>query len=82
MLTQKIPFDYRLCLISTHVQNLGLNVLNSVYPTTLPNVFCKGPMFPLVSIPHIENVMEKILVSFPNPMFFHLGPCTPYFGPC
>jgi hypothetical protein len=75
-------FDYRPCPISTHVQNLRLNVPNLVYPTTLPNVFCKQLVFPLVSIPLIENVMEKNLVGFPNSMFFHVGPCTPYSGPC
>jgi hypothetical protein len=38
-------------------------------------------MFPLVYVPLTKNVMEKNLVGFPNSMFFHVGPCTPYFGP-
>ncbi len=74
MLTQKILFDYRPCPISTHVPNL-------IYPTTLLHVFCKEPMFPLVYVPLTQNVMEKNLVGFPNSMFFHVGPYTPYFGP-
>ncbi len=50
-------------------------------PIALPNVFHKEPMFPLVSVPLTKNVMENNLVGFPNSMFFHVGPCTPYFGP-
>ncbi len=49
--------------------------------TALPNVFHKELVFPLVFVPLTKNVMEKNLVGFPNSMFFHVGPCTPYFGP-
>jgi hypothetical protein len=47
---------------------------------TLPNVACREPIIPHVSVPLTINVMEQNLVSFPNSMYPHVGPYTPYFG--
>jgi hypothetical protein len=35
---------------------------------------------PHVYIPFTRNVMEQYPVGFPNPIYFHVGPYTPYFG--
>jgi hypothetical protein len=51
-----------------------------LYLLVIPNVICKEPIIPLVFVPLIKNVMEQHLVSFPNSMYFHVGPYTPYFG--
>jgi hypothetical protein len=32
------------------------------------------------TVPLIENVMEQNPIGFPNSMYPHVGPCTPYFG--
>jgi hypothetical protein len=31
-------------------------------------------------VPFTGNVMEQNPISFPNSMYLHVGPCTPYFG--
>jgi hypothetical protein len=42
--------------------------------------FCKELLIPHIFVPLIKNIMEQNLVSFPNSMYFHVGPYTPYFG--
>ncbi len=78
--TQIIPMDHKPYLISTHVQSFVPNVYNLVYPLTLLNAFCKKLVIPHIFVPLIKNVMEQNLVSFPNSMYLHVGPYTPYFG--
>jgi len=51
-----------------------------VYPSKLPNVVCKELVIIPIFVPLIENVMEKNPVGFPNSMYPHGGPYTPYFG--
>jgi hypothetical protein len=57
-----------------------MNILNLVYFSTLPNVPCKKPIIPLVFVTFIGNVINKNMVGFPNSMYPHVGPYTPYFG--
>jgi hypothetical protein len=56
------------------------NVKNLVYFLALPNVACKKPIIPLLSVPLTRNVMEQNPIGFPNSMYLHIGPYTPYFG--
>jgi len=67
-------------LVSLTVQSLILNVQNSIYPLALPNVACREPIIPPISIPLTRNVMEQNLIGFPNSMYPHVGPYTPYFS--
>jgi hypothetical protein len=69
--------DHKPYVISTHVQSLVPNVYNLVYHLALLNSFCK---FVNIFVPLIKNVMEQNLVGFPNSMYLHVGPYTPYFG--
>jgi len=46
----------------------------------LPNVACRELVIPQISIPLTKNVVEQNLVGFPNSMYPHVGPYTPYFG--
>jgi hypothetical protein len=64
--------------MSLHVQSLVSNVQNLIYPSTPLNVTCR--VIPHVPIPFTKNVMEQNLVGFPNSMYPHVGPYTPYFG--
>jgi len=72
--------DHRPYLVSLTISTLVLNVQNLMYISTLPNVACKKPILPHVSIPLIGNVIEQNLVGFPNSMYHHVQPYTPYFG--
>jgi hypothetical protein len=67
-------------LVSLIIQIFVHNVQNSIYLLTLPNVACKKPVIPLVSVQFIENIMEQNPVGFPNSMYLHVGPYTPYFA--
>jgi hypothetical protein len=67
-------------MVSLPIPSLVLNVQNSMYTSTLPNVACRKPNFPHVCIPFIGNVIEQNPVGFPNSMYHHVGPYTPYFG--
>ncbi len=80
LFTQIVLMNHRPYLVSLLVQSLVLNVLNSVYPLTLQNVACRESIIPHVSIPLPGNVMEQNLVGYPNSMYPHVGPYTPYFG--
>jgi hypothetical protein len=51
-----------------------------VYPLALPNVTRRKPIIPLASIQLIKNVMEQNVIGFPNSIYLHVGPYTPYFG--
>ncbi len=51
-----------------------------VYPLALSNIAYRKPIIPFASIQLTENVMEQNLVGFPNSMYLHFGPYTPYFG--
>jgi hypothetical protein len=72
--------DHKPYLISLPIQSLISNIQNSVYSLTLPNVTCRKPIIPHVSIPLIKNVMEQNSVGFPNSMYFHVRPYMPNFG--
>ncbi len=80
--THTLLTNHRPYLVSTPIQNLVPNIQILVYSSTLPNVACKEliipPRQPVVLI--IENVMEQNPVGFPNSMYFHVKPYTPYFG--
>jgi hypothetical protein len=67
-------------LVSLPIQSPVLNIQNLVYPLALPNVACRKPVVPPISVPFIENVIKQNLVGFPNSMYPHVGPYTPYFG--
>jgi hypothetical protein len=66
--------------MSTFVQSINLNVQNSIYRSTLPNVSCKETIIPHGFVPLTKNVMEQNPIGFPNSMYPHVGPYTPYFG--
>ncbi len=51
-----------------------------VYSLTLLNVACRKPIIPPIFVPIIKNVMEQNLIGFPNSMYLHVRPYTPYFG--
>jgi hypothetical protein len=72
--------NHRPYLVSLHVKSLIPNVQNLVYPSTLSNVAYRELVIPPISIPFTRNVMEKNLVIFPNSMYPHVEPYTPYFG--
>ncbi len=80
MLAHIVLTDHKLYLVLIPIQNLASNIQNSVYYLTLPNVPCKKLVIPLVSIMLTKKVMEPNLVGFPNSMYPHVGPYTPYFG--
>jgi hypothetical protein len=69
--------DHRPYPVLVHVQSF---VLILVYFSTLPNVPYKEPIIPLVFVTLTGNVIEQNLVGFPNLMYPHVGPYTPYFG--
>lgn len=73
--TSNIPYP-----ILIHVQNLTLNVQQSIYPSTIPKWPCNKPFVPPISIPIIANLIEQNLVGFPNSMFPFVGPYPPFFG--
>jgi hypothetical protein len=64
--------------ISLPIPNLVLNVQNLVYTLALPNVACKNQIFHMFLF-HLPK-MSMFLVGFPNSMYPHVGPHTPYFG--
>jgi hypothetical protein len=66
--------DHRPYVVSLLVQSFVPSVQILVYPSALPNVACCEPFIPPISVPFIENV-----VGFPNSMYVHVGPYTPYF---
>jgi hypothetical protein len=72
--------DHKPYPIFIHVQNPIFNIQNIVYSLALPNVTCRELIVPLVFVSFIKNVMEQNLVGFPNSMYLHVGPYTPYFG--
>jgi hypothetical protein len=72
--------NHELCLVSLPIQSRVLNIQNPVYPLALPNVACRKPVVPPISVPFTKNVIEQNLVGFPNSMYPHVGPYTPYFG--
>jgi hypothetical protein len=80
LLAHIILIDHRPYSISLLVQSPISNIQNLIYPLALPNVACRKPIIPHVFIPFIGNVMEQNLVGFPNSMYPHVGPYTPYFG--
>jgi hypothetical protein len=75
-----ILVNHRLYPISILVQNPSLNIQNLVYSLTLPNITCREPFIPPLSVPLTRNVMEQNLVGFPNSMYLRVGPYTPHFG--
>jgi hypothetical protein len=72
--------DHKPYPIFVHVQNPISNIQNPVYSSALPNVACRELIIPLVFVSLIKNVMEQNLMGFPNSMYPHVGPYTPYFG--
>ncbi len=73
--THIILMDHGLYLVSLLIQNPKMNIQNLVYPLVVPNVVYREPI-----IPFIKNVMQQNPVGFPNLMYPHVGPYTPYFG--
>ncbi len=80
MLAHTILTNHRPYLVYIHVRSLVSNIQNLVYSSALPNVACREPIIPPVFVSFIGNVMEQNLVRFPNSMYTHVGPYTPYFG--
>ncbi len=80
LLAHIILTNHRLYLISIPIQNLGPNIQILIYSLTLPNINCREPFIPPFFVPLIINVMEQNLIDFPNSMYPHVGPYTPYFG--
>jgi hypothetical protein len=72
--------DHRPYLVSLLVPSLVPNVQNLMYIVALPNVDCRKPILPRVSIPLTRNVIEQNSIGFPNSMYPYVGPYTPYFG--
>jgi hypothetical protein len=70
----------KLYSVSIPFQTLISNIQNLVYSLALPNVACKKEIIPFISVPLIGNVMEQNVIGFPNSMYLHVGPYTPYFG--
>ncbi len=77
MSTQTVLADHKPYPVSLPVQSLIPNVQNLVYPSTLSNVACRESV---IFVPFTKNIMEKNLVIFPNSMYPHVEPYTPYFG--
>jgi hypothetical protein len=71
--------DYKPYPISTPIQSFVTNVQILVYSSTLAYVSPKELVIPFIYVPFIKNVLEQNVVSFPNSMFFYVGPYTPYF---
>ncbi len=80
LLAHIILTNHKLYLVSLLVQSSISNIQNSVYPLTLPNVACRESIIPHVSTPLTKNVMQQNPIGFPNSMYPHVGPHTPYFG--
>jgi hypothetical protein len=74
-LTNRKPYS-----VSIPFQTLISSIQNLVYSLALPNVACRKPIIPFISVPLIGNVMEQNVIGFPNSMYLHVGPYTPYFG--
>jgi hypothetical protein len=72
--------EHKIYSISLHVQSSIPNIQNLVYLSKLPNVACKELVIIPIFVPFIENVMEQNPIGFPNSMYPHDGPYTPYFG--
>jgi hypothetical protein len=72
--------DYKSYLVSLSIQSPVPNIQNPVYSSAPPNVTCRKPFIPHVSIPLIENVMEQNPIGFPHSIYLHVRPFTPKFG--
>ncbi len=79
LLTHIVLAYHRSYPISIHVQSPIPNIQNLVYSLALPNVVCIKSVIPHVYVLFIGNILEQNLVGFPNSMYLHVGPYTPYF---